>query len=491
MPSRAAHRYRSRRGITSILAMIYLVLFAALAIGYYAQVGASVQISSNETRSRRALLAAESGLAFARYNLHHVKIPPLTPQNDILNQIHQDLAGLINGTNNVYRGDIGFNGSRIDIPAGAGQYVQLAPGGNEDRFRIMIWQKPGTSRIVVKSIGAVPAVPGDPSFQLNRAALEIEFDTQEIQNAFWGYGMASKGTVQMLANNRIIQGVPPEQASILSLSTASPAVVIGANTNTQPTGTAGNITVVGDAAVALLGPVSVAGETNKSIIQSDHVERLDPADPDAIPEFPTPDVSIFRKYAVNPYVAGRTVYDNVIIPPNTNPTFSGPITIRGVVWIQQPNIVNFEGRVDMQCVIVTEDVGVGTLATNLIRFAGNGGAKSDLSTLPDDPLTVWPDDPFEGLQQLTGSFIIAPGFDVNMTGNFGALVGDICGDRVTIQGSAAATISGSVYTLEDQPLRIAGAAQLTFRPNPSSVHSGVRFSDRYIPHPSTYREVAP
>src|SRR5277367_2118158 len=55
------------RGFSSVLAMIYLVLLAVLAVGFYTAVDLSGSIADNEQHVNRSALAAESGLAFGRY----------------------------------------------------------------------------------------------------------------------------------------------------------------------------------------------------------------------------------------------------------------------------------------------------------------------------------------------------------------------------------------------------------------------------------------
>ena len=50
-----------RRGMTSLLAMLYLILISALALGFYASTTVSSQLSNNDERVARAALASESG----------------------------------------------------------------------------------------------------------------------------------------------------------------------------------------------------------------------------------------------------------------------------------------------------------------------------------------------------------------------------------------------------------------------------------------------
>src|SRR5687767_3141284 len=146
-----------RRGVSSLLAMVYLVLFGVLAVGFYAQINSNVQVAVNETHSKRAMLAAESGLAFARYHLSYVRIPPFTPDNQLLKEIHDDIAPLLNSQYQVVgggKGPIGFvDDVEIEIPAGAGNYVQTSNG---ERFKVKITRKASSRSIMVRTVGAFP-----------------------------------------------------------------------------------------------------------------------------------------------------------------------------------------------------------------------------------------------------------------------------------------------------------------------------------------------
>src|SRR5881394_4480677 len=108
-------RFRQRRALTSMLAMLYLVLFATLAVGFYASTGTSAQVSTNEQRRYRALGAAESGMDFARYQLFQVAIPPLTTNDQVLNEIYKDLCTQLNGTANMATRSVGINAGLTQI----------------------------------------------------------------------------------------------------------------------------------------------------------------------------------------------------------------------------------------------------------------------------------------------------------------------------------------------------------------------------------------
>ncbi len=467
-------RFGQRRAITSMLAMLYLVLFAMLAVGFYASTNTAGQVSANEQRRYRSLGAAESGMDFARYQLFQVSVLPTTTNDQILNEIYKDLSIQLNGTANMGIRTVGMNIglTQVDIPAkdAKDQYIKI--GSDGAKFHVTISRGLGVAdrKITVKVTGAY----SDSSIAAaDLAAVQLIYDPSERPTTFFDIGMASKGSVTIDTKNPIT-GVPASEASILSTSAAVPSV-------TMLTGSiAGDISAIkGDVPVITPG-TSVGGSSVTADILANHVHYIDAA---AIPEFPTPDVSIYAKYATTMYVAGKASYDNVYIPANTNPTIGGPITFRGVVLIKSPNNVKFNGSVNIQGVVVTDNSGVGTLLTNVVTFTGSGNSTSGLETLPDLAQ-------FHELRQMGGSFLIAPGYDVKFTGNFNAISGNIVGDRINVQGSSDLAISGSIVALKNT-LTLGTNGILSFKSNPSGFHTGLRFSDRWVPNAASYDEVKP
>jgi len=126
---------------------------------------------------------------------------------------------------------------------------------------------------------------------------------------------------------------------------------------------------------------------------------------------------------------------------------------------------------------------VGTLLTNVLTFTGAGNTTSGLETLPNLPQ-------FAELRTMGGSFVIAPGYDIKFTGNFNAIAGNIVGDRINVQGSSDLAINGSVVSLKNT-LTMGTNGVISFKPNPTGLHNGLRFSDRWVPNPTSYDEVKP
>src|SRR3954468_18048704 len=110
-------RERKRRGMTSVLAMLYLVLFGTLAVGFYSATTTQTQIASNDEHIARSFMAAESGMDFMRYQLGRVSVPPHTPNDQVIDQLYIDLQAQLNDTGNLGSTTISKTGNTIHIPA--------------------------------------------------------------------------------------------------------------------------------------------------------------------------------------------------------------------------------------------------------------------------------------------------------------------------------------------------------------------------------------
>ena len=482
-----------RRGITSLLALIFMIVFSALAIGFYAQTNMAVQVANNERRMKEARAAAEAGLQYIRYELSRSTLDPLLTDEQVFEEVHMDLKGHIEtlGSNlegGATVGDVVYDADPTDgttppyfeIPGAAGQYLRLGATQEGPWFRVRIEQQ--GRDVVVTTVGKSASSVTSPLG--NRAGIELRFRTREWPNVVFNYGLASQNVVNITMPKLVIAGTPDSQAGILSTYTAGTPVTIGNNSSTalQPTGIEGTITLMeGAPNPAFIGSnYSVGGMTSPAAIHAS-IERISER-----PEWPTVDTSELESYATTPWVAGRTLYENIYVPPNSNPTFDSTMTVRGVVLVYQPNMVNFQGGVQMTAVIVGKDnpAVVNDFTKNYIRFSGAGVAKLPLSALPSDSK-------FDGLRELSGTFIVAPGFDVIFQGNFGAVAGSVAGERVSITGNTSGSFTGTILNLGNYPLTISGSSSIALSAPPEDKRPGLRFTERYAPVKGSYKEVRP
>src|SRR5512132_3287882 len=113
LPVRRTRIDPASRGITSILAMLYLMLFSAMALGFYAQVIMSVQTSASEQRCLEALAAAQSGVHFVRYHLSDVAMPPALTPDRAFEELGMQLCDRLNGSANMAGGSVYADPSEI------------------------------------------------------------------------------------------------------------------------------------------------------------------------------------------------------------------------------------------------------------------------------------------------------------------------------------------------------------------------------------------
>lgn len=135
--------------------MLYLVIFAALALGFVSSVQMASQISGNERRAAEAQVAAESGARFLQYHLNAVNIPGGLTNDQAFAQLHSQLKSRLEGTGNLGGKTIGFTPAaggvpgQIRIPNLATDSISLASGG--PAFRAVITD--ANPRLKVKFVG--------------------------------------------------------------------------------------------------------------------------------------------------------------------------------------------------------------------------------------------------------------------------------------------------------------------------------------------------
>jgi hypothetical protein len=450
--------------MTALLAMLFLVLFSALAVGFYSAVTMASQVSSNDQRVAQAYLAAESGMDFMRYQLARVSIPPGTPQANILAELEKDLKEQLHGTYNFLGKEIKMTGNVIQIPANPSQFVTTSADGITG-FRATITDWAG--EIVVKIEGRYGNTAG-----VGRA-FQMDFTRASKPTTVFDFAVASKGKIAMQKGT--VSGPPGNEllASVMSGKETAPAIAMSGGTIT------GNLTVVGPGLASVTGG-TVRGSSNAAYIQANYVKQT----PDK-PEFPVVDTTVFKAYATNTYTSG-SILKNVRIPAGTNPKFTGGSTIQGILYIESPNTVEFRGHTQMQGMIVFENAG--TPATNVIDMRGN------FSHLPLPNGAE-----FDSLRSISGIAVMAPTTSMVISGSVDSLLkGNVILGQFRNGGSADWTIDqGTLMTL-DEPA--AGTETTVFNGKTVKFLStgannqpttGLVYSSYFKPKPISYQEVSP
>ncbi|QOV90114.1 pilus assembly PilX N-terminal domain-containing protein [Humisphaera borealis] len=446
-----------RRGVASMLAMLFLILFSVLAIGFYASSNMSAQVARNERVSADAQLAAESGLAFMRYQLGQVDIPVSTTNDAMFPAVTAELAKLLDGTTNMGGKTVQAVNGVVSIP-GSSAWINLDSAGKQ-KFQASVTQSGAFLILTVIGQGPDPAIT---------RTVRIKFQKAPRASALFDYGVASKGKIVTSGSSRIIGQGDPARGSILStnMTDATPVVINGKEVS-------GDISIVNPTGSVSYSGASIGGTSNTILIQ-DHIHKGVQE-----PDFPDVDTSAYAAYAVTKYTGQKTL-DNVYIPANTNPKFTGNTTIKGVLYIKAPNVVDFGGTVTIQGVIVVENGAALDLTKNQLNFTGNVNA-TGVETLPAS---------YGGLRNLTGAFVLANNFYTSFSGNFGTVSGHIIASKIKFWGNAGGVVKGSVINMNDVQMDVGGSSQVTIASTGTSNYpTGVTFGAKFAPLPDTYVEL--
>jgi hypothetical protein len=492
--TRAARPYATprRRGAAAVLAMMFLILFSALAVGFYSTTNVGVQIAGNEQRGSKSLLAAESGMQFMKYHLATLGVPPNTPANELFVRIHERLGVKLDNYPLMPAGGrtVGINADQtvIRIPSGEDKWIDL--DGQGAQFRVVITKLLAGEEVEVMVFGRC----GTSGEVAGAKGLKLHYANLPNPAAIFNYGVASKSKITM-NGNVTIRGTTgfAHMGSVLSAHSATnvPLIMTGSPeisghvsfTHPNPVPSISSTATIAD-----LHP----GDAGFDDVVHDNVPE---------PEFPRVQTAAFEQYVpaatvlTGPRVITTsnptgTFFKNIRIKAGANPTFNSGTTIQGVIFVESPNEVKFNGgaRIEGMIVVKTDDNNNETLdpAQNIIEFKGG----VTFATLPAPTTTNAADFP-ASLRSLTGSAVLAPGFNLKFGGNFNAINGTLVASQMAFSGTAGGIIKGSVINLKDTGVSLAGTSDIIIESQGTSNHpAGIFFGSHYEPLPYTYEEVA-
>jgi cytoskeletal protein CcmA (bactofilin family) len=275
-------------------------------------------------------------------------------------------------------------------------------------------------------------------------------------------------------------------ASESPVNVSGSAQILGANANIfTDTTDPGAVTVGGSAVVA--GDIStVSTTTTVSLGGSASVGGVSVSDPavyahihQGVPDiaFPQVDPSVFYPYAVNPVTrTANANLTNICIAANTNPTFTGNTTLYGVIYIKAPNKVTFQGNVQITGVVVTDDATGAPLNTNTITFGGN------VDSYPVENL-VGDANNFPAIRAMTGTSILAPGFDLTLNGISNLASGCMAANSLSFGVNSGGSITGTMINYSDSQPMLFESSDFTFNPLPTGQGTPAGFVS--VPEPAT------
>lgn len=457
-PQNRHHNTTRRRGSTYLIALALLAMFASMAVAYASFTNLNVVKSDNQDRAVDARLAAESGLQYMIDTLRTVRLPGSTTAGNLSDRLAEQLDDRMSGTGNLGTQNVSVISGDVYVPE-----ISFGDGA------FCVYVSPLTdTRAVMEVIGSAGGVT---------RRVSMEYELVPRQPAVFDYGLASRGQVNISGSANIVGINYPQEANVLSATdSAVDAITVDGNVTIS-----GGLATSSDTAdIVITGSPSIAGSTNPDHYADDIRFGVD------TPDFPELDLAPLEALAVNTVdsstpLGSKDTFSNIRIAAGTNPTFSNKITINGVVFVEAPNVVRFEGGAVLNGLIVTDQSDL-DIADCQIYFGGHTESYG-VDSLPDTA-------EFAEVKQQTGTFLIAPSFGVTFAGTFSAINGSIAADQLTFTGTAEGVVKGSVIGLADYPTTIGGNVDIYVdRLNADPDPAGFVKSLALIPLPETYLEL--
>ena len=438
-----------RRGVILLVAMWFMCILATLGVTLAGATQMNLRMSQNFKLAGEARLAAESGVAYHAYLLGSAVISDSSTGQAILDSLAATLSGRLDGSANLQGQSIAYDGSTIVIPA-----INL-DGGKSFTAEIAIAEDEVLELTVV---GRVPAAGAPNGAIERRISIEAECDP----SGGFGYGMYSKGPIVIGQHLDYTGANNPDEASISCAATGVAITVTSGYIE-------GDVTYDEDASVSI--GATVGGEIS----------------PGEIPPAPEIDGSVFEPFATNIVDSGTATssgtFTNIRVKAGTNPVFGNHVTIRGVMYIEAPNNVQFVNNTTVIGVIVSEDPGPGASPSDHYVYFKNNLSVQGLEELPDIP-------EFAALREMGGSAFLLPGFTLEFKNNFSTVSGTIVAQRMILKNNLEATVYGSIIVLGSEGLTFKNNSAITIDrlKYPGQVPGVVGGPQRLVLRASTYTE---
>jgi Tfp pilus assembly protein PilX len=451
-----------RRGSTLVLSLFFIAIFSALAVGMAVFSGANAQIANNLRKLNHTRACAESGLEVMRYWLGQVAFSGTTPPSQRFATLAASLQNALNtaGVTNVVPVCTSSTITLSNVPLDSARHESfsaLLTKIDDDNIQMDVTGRNGNLHRSIRS--------------------NLVFDHRA--NNVFDYGVATKGPLQLSgnidltgANIDVESNAYIETDELLALEIIGNSHIAG---TVKLTNSLANVNLQG-------GQAGIGGVTGPEATQPPHTLYGCPTT-----EFPEMVPSRLEKYVTHTLdpatnTSSSLVLDNVRIPAGMNPKFTGGVTIRGVIYIEAPNVVMFGGSTAVTGVIVGNGSPTDYSGTNQITFTGNL-TSLPVSTLPQEPQ-------FEGIRNEVGTFLMAPGFAADFEGPFTTVSGAIAANGITFGGSAGGTIYGSLINYSPNVMDCGGRNDLYFnRSGLSEVPAGFVPETVLYYDPASYKEV--
>lgn len=462
-------RMLNDRGSAYVFSLVLMVVLLTVSTTLLMSSTVSVINSDNATHIHEARFLAEGGIQYMRHHFETWEIPTDVQADDLLNEITTHLQTTLGAS--IESGTVTKSGNTVTIPA-------IRPDADGGTFSAEIHfenDDPSTNTIRLSVTGSVDS--GDGIVVERSIVTEFQFvegTTGEVPYEFAGsifaYGVATNGPINMTGGTFVQRWNRLENTFVGRIGVYTGYGGDGTSLEMQD-GTAvvlqggpwieGTVTATDpDAQTRFSGNPSING-----VRLWDWNANIDDQVITGVPpqEFPHVNTSVFEPFVPDQPSEHVSAYndpdnfnayintlDSIRIGANTNPNISSDTTINGIIYVEAPNKVNFTAGATLNGIIVTEDGS--EYGDDQVELKFNGGFNhNDVTHLP-------PDAKYDGLRNLNGAGVLAPGFNLVWSGGANAVGGTIYGKSLTMSGGAIIRVHGSVLMTSDQELRLTGGS---------------------------------
>jgi hypothetical protein len=449
-----------KSGVALIVCMIFLAIFSALAVGVASMADNNAQLARNQHQGSLAFTGAQSGLEIMRYWVGGIEVSddpnPQVKMQRVYSILHNKLAAA--GVENI---STGYDGSSntVTIPI-----VALDAASGQNFGVVFSLSDVNTLQMQITGGG------GQASKKV-----AVNFDFVTLGSGVFSYGVATKGPLSLSGQADIGSTDLAIYASVYidGLDTVSGDLL----TMTTKTAIAGDVSIAKEnATYSVSGSIGGANGSNVD----DHIHMGVPP-----VSFPTPNPEHFLQYATGPEIPSGTTashgtFDNCIIRAGSTVHFADDATINGVLYIESGANVNFDGKVTVNGIIAGDGPINNEDGISNLKFAGQV-VSNDASTLTGSQ--------FDDIKKETGTFICAPGFQLNFSGQAFQVNGAVAANGISFSGQSGGTINGSILDYSKYTMTMVGQSSLTFnRSGRDAIPAGFEPVQRLDFAPNSYSE---
>jgi Tfp pilus assembly protein PilX len=429
-----------RAGLATVLALMFLVILASLAVAMANASFLELRQGSNCADGVTARMSAESGLTYMVLRLQDFRVPPNTQPAGFFTLLKARVANRMQNT----------NATVVDTATGfAVTTINMSDLSFSHTFTLLNQQPPACRMVVT----------GRKGLAVRHVAVTMVCVPK--REAAFDFGVASKGRITISGSAAIVGQTDADEASILSTLEEPMAIEAG-----------GHAIVSGDLyvtdkdldSVLLKGNgLSIGGSSDPQDILANHV-FLGTKDP-GFPEVNTSPLAPLATHTVDSTTDfnGAKTFTNIRIKAGTNPSFGSNTVINGIVYVEYPNVVTFTGGVTINGFIATQDAPSAMFDNCQIDFKGHTSVPG-VSALPNTP-------EFAGVRAAAGTAIVAPGFGVTFRGATNSINGVIAADQLSFRGNSTISgdMTGSIIGLKSRDLTLSGNTTIRIKRQDSSV----------------------